>query len=240
LTPKLGEAHTANAAILTASDWDWAGAERQFQRAIQLSPGDSRVHHWYSLHLARLGRVQQAEIEMQRALTLDPLSPIIATDWAETAYWARKPAEAMKRIDTVLADNPGFAEAHLVKAKILLQLGRYDAAINEIQTSSQLFKGGLDLEFLRAYALAGEGKRDEALKIADTLKARAKQKYLSDSNLAVIDCRLRRIDDAMNALKRAYTRRDSEINMLRIDPLFDACRTHPSFGNLLQTLKLVD
>jgi TolB-like protein/DNA-binding winged helix-turn-helix (wHTH) protein/Flp pilus assembly protein TadD len=240
LDPSLGEAHTATAAILTASDWNWAGAEREFQRAIQLSPGDSRVHHWYSLHLARLGRMPQAELEMQRALVLDPLSPIITTDWAETAYWAHKPAEAMKRIDSALADNPSFADAHLVKAKILLQQSSYAAALTEIQTASQLFNGGLNLDFLRAYALAQAGQKNEAQKIANTLQARAKQHYIADSNLAALDCGLGHLDDAIDALDRAFAQHDQGLNMLRIDPLFDACRAHPRFNKLLRTLNLVD
>jgi len=240
LDPSLGGAHTATAAIMTVSDWDWAGAEREFQRAIQLSPGDSRVHHWYSLHLSRLGRMQQAQVEMQRALTLDPLSPIIVTDWAETAYWARKPQEAMKRIDTVLADNPGFAEAHLVKAKIFLQQSHYDAAISEMQTASQLFNGGLDLDFLRAYALAQKGSKEQALKIARELEAKAKHSYVADSSIAVIYCSLGHVEDAMDALDLAYAQHDNALNMLRIDPLFDACRAHPRFDKLLRTLMLVD
>ena len=93
-----------------------------------MNPSDSTAHHWYGLHLARMGRGQQGLSELERALALDPLSLIIATDVAETYYLLGKPDAAMTRIDEVLALNPDFAQAHVVKGKILEELHRYQEA----------------------------------------------------------------------------------------------------------------
>lgn len=240
LDPDLGEAHTAAAAIKTACDWDWAGAEQEFQRAIQLSPGDSRVHHWYSLHLSRLGHVDEAEAEMKRALALDPLSPIINTDWAETAYWARRPIDASQRIEATLNANPNFAEAHLVKGKILIQQNRYKEGMEEFRTASKLFNGTPNLDFLQGYVLARQGMKGAALEIARELEARSKQHHVrnANANIAAIYCGLDQTDDAIKWLNLGYTQHDRGINMLGIDPLFDPCRTDARFNKLLRTFKL--
>src|SRR5215470_4166339 len=80
LDSNLGEAHTALGAVRVERDWDWSGAEKEYQRALQLNPDDPTAHHWYSLHLSRMGKSRDAETEIQRALALDPLSLIINTD----------------------------------------------------------------------------------------------------------------------------------------------------------------
>ena len=113
----LAEAYTVLGAVRTDRDWDWPGAEFEYRRALALNPSYPTARHWLSLHLSRLGKMQEAEVEIQRARALDPLSPIISTDAAETAYWARKPDQAEARINEVLSANPYFAEAHLVKGK---------------------------------------------------------------------------------------------------------------------------
>ena len=113
------EAHTVLGAVKTERNRDWPGAELEYKRALELDPSYPTAHHWYSLHLSRLGRTREAEIEIQRARALDPLSPMIRTDAAETAYWARNPAEAMARIREVLVRNPNFAEAYLAEGESL-------------------------------------------------------------------------------------------------------------------------
>ena len=233
-----GQAHTALGAVKTDRDWDWEGAETEYRLAIQLDPDDPTAHHWYSLHLSRLGRSEEAEAEMERALALDPLSLIINTDAAETAYWARKPDKAMKRIDDVLSLNPNFAEAHLVKGKILEMKQQYGPAIAEIEVAEKLFGGGASIVAQRGHLLALSGAREDALRIAKQLGSDAARSNVSGVDVAEVYCGLGETDEAITWLNRAYERRDKGIDMLRIDPLFDACRTDPRYQALLQKLKL--
>jgi TolB-like protein/DNA-binding winged helix-turn-helix (wHTH) protein/Flp pilus assembly protein TadD len=238
LDSSLGEAHTALGAVKTDRDWDWAGAEKEYQRALQLNPDDPTAHHWYSLHLSRLGRTREAEIEIQRALALDPLSFIINTDAAETAYWARNPNEARTRVEAVLALNPNFAEAHLVKGKILEQLHQYKDAEAEFQTAKGLFGGGANIDALQAHAMALGGERAEALKAVQRLESEPLQAYVSGVDIGEVYCGLQQTDDAMKWLNLAYQRRDKGIDIVGIDPLFDGCRSDPRFNNLLNQLRL--
>ena len=238
LDSNLSAAHTALAGVKTDRDWDWKGAEEEYRRAIAMNPSDSTAHHWYGLHLARLGRGQQGLSELERALSLDPLSLIIATDVAETYYFLRKPEEAMTRINEVLALNPDFAQAHTVKGKILEELHRYHEAEDEFVESGRLFGGGSSLDAVRGHALALAGEREQSLKIAQDLEAASEQHYISGVHIAQIYCALRQTDTAMKWLDRAYKRRDTGINMLGADPLFDGCRADSRFQELLKRIKL--
>jgi len=238
LDSNLSAAHTALAGVKTDRDWDWKGAEEEYRRAIAMNPSDSTAHHWYGLHLARLGRGQQGLTELERALSLDPLSLIIATDVAETYYLMRKPDEAMTRINQVLALNPDFAQAHMVKGKILEELHRYHEAEDEFVESGRLFGGGSSLDALRGHVLALAGEREQSLKIAQDLEAASEQRYISGVHIAQIYCALRQTDTAMQWLDRAYKRRDTGINMLGTDPLFDGCRADSRFQELLKQIKL--
>jgi TolB-like protein/Tfp pilus assembly protein PilF len=238
LDSNLGAAHTALAGVKTDRDWDWMGAEEEYRRAIAMNPSDSTAHHWYGLHLARLGRGQQGLSELERALSLDPLSLIIATDVAETYYLMRKPDEAMIRVNEVLALNPDFAQAHLVKGKILEELHRYHEAEDEFVESARLFGDRSSLDAVRGQVLALAGQREQALKSAQDLEAASEQRYVSGVHIAQIYCALRQTDPAMKWLDRAYERHDTHINMLRVDPLFDGCRADSRFQELLNRIKL--
>ncbi|MGB9417344.1 MAG: winged helix-turn-helix domain-containing protein [Acidobacteriaceae bacterium] len=239
LDTNLSAAHTALAGVKTERDWDWKGAEEEYRRAIALNPSDSTAHHWYGLHLARLGRGQQGLSELERALSLDPLSLIIATDVAETYYLLRKPDEAMTRINEVLALNPDFAQAHVVKGKILEELHRYHEAEDEFAESSRLFGGGSRLDAVRGHVLALAGEREQSWKIARDLEAASEQRYISGVHIAQIYCALGQTDTAMKWLDRAYKRHDTGINMLGADPLFDGCRADSRFQELLKRIKLI-
>jgi TolB-like protein/DNA-binding winged helix-turn-helix (wHTH) protein/tetratricopeptide (TPR) repeat protein len=234
----LAEAHTVLGAVRTDRDWDWLGAETEYRQALQLNPSYPTARHWYSLHLSRLGRTEEAEVEIQRAHALDPLSTIISTDAAETAYWARKQNEALERVDAVLSTDPYFAEAHLVKGKIYEQQGSYEQALAEFKIALALFGGGPNVEALRGHALALAGASEQALEIARQLEAASVHSYVSGVDIAAIYCGLRQTDVAMRWFNRAYLNRDKGMNMLGIDPMFDGCRADHRFQELIRKLKL--
>ncbi len=234
----LAEAHTVLGAVRTDRDWDWPAAEAEYRQALKLNPSYPTARHWYSLHLSRLGRMQEAEAEIQRARALDPLSLIISTDAAETAYWARKPDEARRRIDEVLSRNPDFAEAHLVSGKIYEQQGQYERALHEFKSALTLFGGGTNVEALQAHALALAGASGPAVEIAKHLETAGPHDYVSGVDVAAIYCALRQPDAAMRWLNKAYANRDKGVDILGIDPLFDGCRSDTRFQELMATLKL--
>jgi TolB-like protein/DNA-binding winged helix-turn-helix (wHTH) protein len=234
----LAEAHTVLGAVKTDRDWDWPGAEAEYRHALELNPSYPTARHWYSLHLSRLGRTREAEVEIQRARALDPLSTIISTDAAETAYWARKPQEAMARVEEVLLRDPYFAEAHQVKGKIYEQQGQYEQALAEFKIALALFGGGANVQALQGHALALAGASEQALEIARQLEVASTRSYISGVDIAAVYCGLRQPDAGMRWLNRAYLNRDKGMDMIGIDPIFDGCRSDARFQDLVKKLGL--
>ena len=232
------EAHTVLGAVKTERDRDWQGAEAEYRRAIALDPSYPTAHHWYSLHLSRLGRTKEAEIEIQRARALDPLSPMIGTDAAETAYWARNPAQAMARIRDVLIRNPNFAEAYLAEGKILSQQRHYEQALAAYESAAKFF--GSDTPYVQALqgnALALAGASDQGREMAKQLENLSTHSYVSGVDVAIIDCALGDHENALRWLDRAKRNGDREMGLLNVDPIFDGCRSDPRYQDLLRQLK---
>jgi TolB-like protein/DNA-binding winged helix-turn-helix (wHTH) protein/Tfp pilus assembly protein PilF len=239
LDSSLGAAHTALGAIKVERDWDWGGAEEEYRRALQLSPADPTAHHWHSLHLSRMGRFNEAEAEIQRALALDPLSLIINTDAAETANWARDPQKALTRVDSVLALNPDFAGAHITKGEILEQLNQYEKAAAEFETGKRLLGGAAFLDAFRAHAMALGGKTADALKLVKQLEAEWPKNHVSGAYIALAYCGLHQEDLAMKWFEVAYQRRENGMGMIAIDPVYNGCRSDPRFTDLQRRMRLI-
>lgn len=238
LDSNLSSAHVALAGVKTDKDWDWNGAEEEYRRAIAINPSDATAHHWYGLHLIRLARGQEGLAELKRALSIDPLSLIIATDIAESYYLLRNDAEALKRINEVLALNPNFAQAHVVKGKILDQMGQYSEADEEFASASRLFGGDSWALIQHGIALAFEGKHDQAMAMIRDIENASPKRYITGVDIAQLYCGLHQPENAMKWLNRAYQHHDTGINMIGVEPLFDNCRTDPHFQELLRRLKL--
>ena len=107
LDPKLAEAHTA-LALLLGCDYDFVEEEKEFKLAVALDPNYATAHHWYGeAFLAEMGRFEEADREMQAALSLDPASRIIATDWGAVLYWERRYDDAYAQLGKVIKMDSG-------------------------------------------------------------------------------------------------------------------------------------
>jgi adenylate cyclase len=131
LDPSLGEAHTTLGLVY---EWQfrWDAAEREFKRAIELSPGYPTAHHWYADMLARLGRHEEAIAQINTALELDPLSLIINQDVGFVLQHAGQTEAAIRQYRRTLELEPTFPATRLVLAMTLLAEGEFDEAENEL------------------------------------------------------------------------------------------------------------
>ena len=123
LDDRLGEAHTSLAFCLDGFDWDFAAAEREFRRGVELGPSYATAHHWYAWHLALLRRDRDALDEMKKAESLDPLSLIIKADLAELLVITHFPDESVQQSRRTIEMDPGFALAHNQLGQAYLQKG---------------------------------------------------------------------------------------------------------------------
>jgi TolB-like protein/DNA-binding winged helix-turn-helix (wHTH) protein/Flp pilus assembly protein TadD len=147
LDDSLAEAHASMGHVLHNYDWDWAGAEREFKRAIELNPNYSIVHHWYAHELMQLGRVREGLEEARRAKELDPLSLFVNNGLARQYYLSRQNDEAIAQCRKALKIDPGYVPAHIQLGLAFEQKAMFNEAILEFEQAR---------EQAASYALTGE------------------------------------------------------------------------------------
>jgi TolB-like protein/DNA-binding winged helix-turn-helix (wHTH) protein/Flp pilus assembly protein TadD len=236
LDSSLGEAHNSLAFVLDGFDWDFDSAGKEFQRAIELSPGYATAHHWYAWHLSLLGQFDDAIAEMRKAVNLDPLSLIINADLAELLDVAHSYDESIRQSRKTIEMDPNFALAHNQLAQAYLQKHMYDEAVVEMQKAVQLSADSPTCIANLARAYVASGKRSEAVKLLGDLKKRSNPGYSNAPEIAVIYTSLGDTDQAMNWLEKGYEERFNPGVLLR--PGFDSLRSDSRFQNLVYRIGL--
>jgi len=236
LDNSLGEAHNSLAFVLDGFDWDFDSAGKEFQRAIELSPGYATAHHWYAWHLSLLGRFDEAIAEMKKAQNLDPLSLIIDADLAELLVLAHHYDESIAQSRKTIEMDPNFALAHNQLAQAYLQEQMYDEAVTELKKAVQLSGDSPTCIANLARAYVASGKRNEAEKLLGDLKKRSNSAYSNAPEIAIVYVSLGETDQAMNWLEKGYEERFNPGVLLR--PGFDPLRSDARFQNLLRRIGL--
>jgi tetratricopeptide (TPR) repeat protein len=160
LNEGLAEAHTSLAAIAQNYDWDWATAEKEYRRAIQLNPNYATAHHWYAECLALEGRFNEAFAEIGKARELDPLSLIIAADYGSILYFSRQFGPAIQQFHTVLEMDPDFPRAQMI-SYAYVEEGRFPEALAIVSRWRSGERGGWGWP-MSAYIYGRWGKQHEA------------------------------------------------------------------------------
>jgi serine/threonine protein kinase/tetratricopeptide (TPR) repeat protein len=237
LDDTLAEAHASLGNVKHTYDWDFAGAEREFKRAIELNPNYTSAHHFYALLLASLGRWQQANDQIKRALDLEPFSLIINSSAGRILYLEREYDHASEQLHKALELDPNFARAHFFLGQVYQEKGLNEQAVAEFQKALQLDVNQYLLAGL-GYAYATSGKRDEAMKVLDQLKDLSKQRYASSYGIAIIHLGLGEKDAAFESLEKAYQERSEGLSSLMVEPRWDSLRADPRFADLLKRIGL--
>ena len=228
----LAGAHTALAQVLFF-DLDFAGAIKEFKRAIDLDPNYATAHHWYANGpLLALGRFDEAIAEGARAVELDPLSPIINVNQANNFIIAGRYDEAIHQIRKALELDPEFGYAHSNLGLALELKGDLPGAIAEFRRAHQLNGDPLSLAYL-GNLYGKTGNVTEAGNILTELEQLTKTKYVSAYAFALVQAGLGNRAEALRWLEKCYADRSQEIVNVRVDRLLDPLRNDPGFQNLV-------
>ena len=234
LDPLLAQAHTELAMVNLTFDWDWTAAEREFKRAIELSPSDSDAHYYYSFYLTFMGQFDYAISEMRKAQELDPVSLVKLTGLAQVLLIARRYDEALEQCRKALEMDPNLGFAHWLRGLAYTYKGAYEPAIRALQKSIPLSGDSADEPASLAHAYALAGKTTEAQKILEELKQQAKRKFISPGAIADLYGALGDKDQAFALLDKAVEERDNMVILLKVEPMFDPLRPDPRFASLLR------
>lgn len=232
LDASLAEAHTTLAFVTFYYDRDWANAEREFRRAIDLNPNYANGHHWYAEFLTLAGRDGEAIAESERARELDPLSAIINTWVGSRYFFARQYDRAIEQYRHALQMDSAFVPGHLLLGHALEQKGQYREAILEFEKAVRLSGGSPVYLASLAHAYGAAGRRSEARKALNDLIKLSRRKYVSSYDLALVYLGAGATDQALQLLARAVDERCPRAMFLGVDPRFDSLRSDPRFKTL--------
>jgi Tfp pilus assembly protein PilF len=238
LDPALAEAHASLGILHLLYDWDWPGAETELRRAMELNPGNAYIRHWFAHYLETMGRLAEAQVEMERALDMDPLSDMIGFDMVLNYSYSRqreKALEAVRKAVQLHPHNP-FLQASL--GYVLADAGKREEAIAELQKAAPSADIVPPLKAFIASTYALAGKPQEARKMLAEVEALAGKRFVSPYYLAEVHFALGDTDQGFAALNRAYELRSSAMTFLVTDPVFGRYRSDPRFIALLKKLNL--
>ncbi len=233
---ELGEAHCMLAFVKYVCDFDWAGAEQGFKRALELSPSSADTYDLYGRLCSALERYDDAIAMQQRAYELDPLAH--RADVATAFLRAGRYEEALQAATRAIVLDPSYPRAHSTLGWALLKTGLEVNGLAKLEQAVSLSRGGtLFLAQLgQAYALAG--KIDRAQEVLRQLEELSRQAYVSPYALAYVYTGLGDHDKAMDCLERAYEERADAVYGIKGSFLFASLRSHPRFTALLKKMNL--
>jgi tetratricopeptide (TPR) repeat protein len=239
LDDSLAEPHATLGVVKRDFEWDWSGAEEEFQKAIELNPGCVEAYHWRSTLLSMLGRHAEALREKNRALAMDPLSVVIRTDLARMFYFARDYDRSLEHYRSALAMDPNFGSAHLWLAHVYQQKRLFQEAIAELATGVRLSGNSMFALAKLGHGYAMAGRCDEAHTALKQLNALSSRRYVSPYDIAMVHVGLQENDEAFSWLQRAFEQRSLWLGYLNVEPQLDPLRSDPRFSDLLSRLGLL-
>jgi TolB-like protein/thioredoxin-like negative regulator of GroEL len=234
----LAEAHASLGFVKEVYDWDWAGAEQAYRRAIELNPSYATAHYRYAIYLSIPRRYEEAFAHMRRAEELDPISRRMnGRGWLY--LWSGQFDGAIKQAQTLLELEPGHAPAHYHLGLAYLGKSKYDDAIASLrQAIAQSGETTRSLAFI-AYALGKAGRKSEALKIISALTDRASHDYVAGYQLAIAHMGVGNKEGALAWLDHAFEQRAELGNLNRGGQFwFEPLLSEPRYEELLRRVRL--
>jgi len=238
LDETLAEAHNSLAYAINRYYWDFAGAEREFKKAIELNPNYATAHFWYAEILTMQGRFDEALREMNLALELDPVSLIINSSLGTIYFFTRQFEKVVQQSNKTLEMNPNFAHSHGGLSLAYAGLNKFSEAIAEAKKAIELSGDSSFYTSALGWIYAMSEKNDEAKRILEQLKDLSNKHYVSPYWIALVYAGLGDNNKAFEFLEKAYEERYEMMIWIKVNPLFDPIRADPRFSELLKKVGL--
>jgi TolB-like protein/Tfp pilus assembly protein PilF len=237
LDSTIAEPHATLAFVKMYYEWDWKGAEGEFNQALKLNPSYATAHEWYGLFLTAMGRFDEARAQEHRAQELDPLSTAIAGTAGWVLYYSGRTEDAARELDITLRQDSTFALGHFYRGRVYEEAGDAAAALAQYESTGPL----------RAWVptIAAEGhlygslqRTREATAILARLDSLSHHQYVTAYGVAVVHAGLGQRDSAFVWLERGLQERTHWMVWLNRDPRWRPIRGDPRFVRLTRLMKL--
>jgi TolB-like protein/DNA-binding winged helix-turn-helix (wHTH) protein len=237
LDDTLGEPHAALAQIKFTHDWDWAGAEAEFKRAIELNPNDTNALHMYSHYLLSMGRIEESYAISTRALQHDPVSPTMQLHLGFHYLTARQYDLAIAQYQKILQTDPSYPDAHNQLAVAYRKKGMPGQSVAEYLQEQTLLGATPDQIATLKEAYARSGMRGFFLTVLEFTEP-SEQSSIAPYQIASYYSILDKKDESFEWLKKAYEAHDGGLVAIKTDSDFDNLHSDPRFAELLRRMKL--
>ncbi|MDQ3012878.1 MAG: protein kinase [Acidobacteriota bacterium] len=238
LDDSLAEGHNSLAFVKHRYDWDYAGAEREFRRAIELDPNYAPARQWYSSYLISMGRTGEGIEEVRRCQELAPLSLIGNSHMALMLYYARRYDQSLEQSQKILAIDREFFAAHRYAGLSYEQLGKYKEAIEALSKARMLSGDSPIILTALAHAYAVSGNPAEARRLLDGIAANTARRKAPAYDLAIAYIGLGEQEKAFALLEKALEEHNEYLIYLQVEPRFDPLRKDPRFAQLVNRIGL--
>ncbi|HEV2489798.1 MAG TPA: hypothetical protein VGT03_08315 [Candidatus Acidoferrales bacterium] len=232
LDPDSAEAYTSLAFETYRYQWDFADAEKDFQKAIAINPNYVTAHQWYGEFLGDIRRFDQGSAELRKAQQLDPLSPIVGSDLAACLIHADRYPEAVSVLQQILTRQPDYAVAHNYLASAYQNEG--DFANSEKERALYIRLSG-DTGYGEAVRVGHEwasGKKERARRDMEALLANMKEGRFGYVQMALMYASVGDKNKAFECLDKAYRQHSWWLVTMEVEPGFAPLRSDPRFQQL--------
>lgn len=238
LDPGMGQPHSVMGYVKLFHDFDWAGAEAEFRRAIELEPTAPKYHRLYAQYLMSQGRFDEAVAQSKLASSLLPAGSPPTMDMVDILCAAHRPEEAVAEARKAVQATNGAASAHWTLGIALSGAGHYDEAIQEFQTSLLAGRSMYALARL-GYAYGAKGDHVAAESVLNRLNR-------IFSEVATVDWYYRALvyagmgdkERAISSLENSAANHEGDVIFIGVEPAFGTLRAEPGFAALKAKLKL--
>lgn len=237
LDPQLAEAHVLLAATYQ-KEWKWAESEAEFKRALELKPNDAPGHRGFASWLLCQGRLEEAVAWSQRARQLDPLGVDGLVVNGVLLFYARHYDESIQELRSVVAVQPGNAQAHWFLGYALIAEGEPEQAIPLLEKAVVLSDRSPAVMGVLVRAYAHAGRRADAIRLLGELKKRTEAGYVPAGAFLNAYLGLDDKEQAFAWLERAYKEKSAIMQFLKVHPHFDPLRSDPRFADLVHRVGL--
>jgi TolB-like protein/DNA-binding winged helix-turn-helix (wHTH) protein/Flp pilus assembly protein TadD len=234
LDPRSADARNSEACVRVYRDWDFKGAEQEYQQALALNPNYATAHQWYAELLTMEGRHQEAIVEINRGLELDSQSPVMHHQAGQVLNMAGQYTQAMAEYKRSLELDPGFFFNYFGMYAAYRRMGDYEHAIPlgavYARSLGKPYQQAFD-EAARAFATGGR----EAF-LRKSLRTWDKAGTLGAAMGEAFDyAELHEYERSLQVLEREYKRRNLLVTGM-FAPEFDGLRSDPRFQELLHKI----
>jgi serine/threonine protein kinase/tetratricopeptide (TPR) repeat protein len=234
---QLGEAY-ASLALVTNNRFRPVESERLMLRALDLVPHYPHAYEWYSALLVSSGRNEEGIRSVRKAEDLDPLSLRTKTLVAWTIYQTGDLQTALSKAEEIISLDDTYPQGHLQRGNILIELGRADEAVVEIERAMELMPGSALAQYYLCFALTAAGRNDEAVKLADEMETAATDGYVKPMFLGLSRVATGEFDKAFPYLNTAVDEFDPWLVWLETEPKLEPIRSNSRYAKLVARTKI--